>query len=321
MYSNTPVEADFHVIYGIRDPISVPNTRERTMFVVVEAPEVEVYDLRVLRAYGTVIGPRYSYLSTLTNYRFAEGILPWRVGLDVGATGTPQIRLGRDDLLSAPRVQNESISVVVSDKAFTPHQRRRLEFVDHLTSAISNVSVFGVGTRPVGDTAEVFGKFGVTVALENASHVGWWTEKLGDPLILQNGVIYGGHPWNVRNFDTSCVLQVETARPKQSVERIKRWLDKRTGDRFLPERHLEAREKIVSRLNLHNQILMALPTRISREGTPVPPETHTTFERHWSSSGRLEFAIKRAHLLGASTTLLVKSLSDFSSKTPGGKSR
>ncbi len=65
---------------------------------------------------------------------------------------------------------------------------------------MSELEVFGVGRNPLADTADVLTRFREHLAVENLIQPGYWTEKLADPVLLQNFVFYDGHPSYRDNF-------------------------------------------------------------------------------------------------------------------------
>jgi hypothetical protein len=127
-----------------------------------------------------------------------SGIAPWWLGVHSYTarhyeTHSEPIALTRDGLANHPEPYLNLVSVIVSDKSRTPFQQQRLKLVDYLASKIPEIQVFGVGSKPVADKADVLSQFRYHIAVENSAHEGYWTEKLSDPVLMRDFVFYGGH--------------------------------------------------------------------------------------------------------------------------------
>lgn len=225
IYTTEPVGADWHVVLGVTRSLQIPNPRERLLFVVGEPPEVKKYDVCALSEYGSVLAPMFPYLRKLRNFVFAEGLLPWRAGLEFEGDQTPAVKLYRDDLENMSPVGNSGIAAVVSDKKNTPMQVARLRLIESLQDVVPEIEVWGRGSREVRDTAEVFSSCGVSIAAENSIYPGYWTEKLADPLLFLNRVAYLGHRENVKRYSSRQVLLLNPYRVRDSQKRFLEWLD------------------------------------------------------------------------------------------------
>ena len=81
LHTRQPVPADYHVVYGIRDALELPNPRERLVFVASEPPEIREYNLSILRQYGVVVGASFPGVSTLPHFRRVTGLAPCWLGV------------------------------------------------------------------------------------------------------------------------------------------------------------------------------------------------------------------------------------------------
>lgn len=198
VHTHAPVQADWHVIYGLREKLNIPNSSGRVLFVASEPPEIREYSDRVLGRYAAVLAPNFPYLQDLPHYLYGAGLAPWWVG--VTSPGAEHydghkgpLALTREVLESPQSPTSESISVIVSTKARTPFQVARLRLVDYLLEHLDSLEVFGVGHSPVDDKATVLSQHRYHLAVENSAHRGYWTEKLADPILMGCFVFYGGH--------------------------------------------------------------------------------------------------------------------------------
>ena len=49
VHTGEPVNADIHVVYGLRSRVEIPNSLSKTFFVASEPPEIREYNLNILR--------------------------------------------------------------------------------------------------------------------------------------------------------------------------------------------------------------------------------------------------------------------------------
>ena len=255
VYSTEPQEADWHVVRGVRDRLLIPNSSDRTVFILGEPPEVLKYDRSVLLSYGHVLGPRFRYLGRLPNHRHVGGLLPWRLGLPgIESSMTAEKSLSFDQLCALEPPPGDRITMLVSDKADTALQVARLRFRDYLAHRLPELEVFGRGSAEVKDSLTVFRRGSFHIAVENSVHPGYWTEKLSDPLIAWNYVAYGGHRKNLPSIHANSSLRINPFAPEKSYRKICSWRS-RILDHGSIESRREAREVILYQANFHAQVL------------------------------------------------------------------
>ena len=215
LHTSDPTQADFHVIYGVRTPLTVPNSRHRTAFVASEPPDIRHYNLKVLARYGKVYAPSFGYLSSLPNYEPLSPVAPWWVGTSAGGKEhysdfSLTVGLGRSDFENLAPPERDVLSIIVSSKARTPLQVQRLKLVDYLSQRMSNLEVWGEGRRFVEDKALVLRNSRYHLAIENSIHPGYWTEKLADPILLSNYVFYQGAPDVGASLDLGGICAIDS---------------------------------------------------------------------------------------------------------------
>lgn len=225
LHTLVPVEADWHVVYGLRTQLKIPNRPGHILFVASEPPEIRRYNLAVLARYRAVLGPGFDYVKNLDNYRFTSGIAPWWVGVTSptathyrGIDGSLELDRAAISRLQAPAA--EKISVIVSNKARTPLQAQRLRLVEYLSAKISDLEVFGVGHNPIGDKAAALAVSRYHLAVENSLHPGYWTEKLADPILMGCAVFYGGHPSYSNDLPGGGVTVIDPFDPESAYRTI-----------------------------------------------------------------------------------------------------
>lgn len=225
LHSSEPVGADIHVIYGLRQALSVPNSPINVAFVASEPPEIRRYNTRILSQYRAVLAPQFAYLSNLPNYAPLASVAPWWVGTNAGGDNhyesvTNSVPLQRSDLEKTAANGTEVVTAIVSEKAKTPMQQQRLRLVDFLSRRLPQFEAYGGITAPIEDKSEVLRRSGYHVAIENSIHPGYWTEKLADPILMDNVTFYGGHANTWDFLDKASVLPVNPWDPEGTYRTI-----------------------------------------------------------------------------------------------------
>lgn len=245
----TPVEADVHVLFGATDEMLLPSTRY-LVYVVPEPPEIHTYDVRVLSLFDSVMAPRYRYLARLPQRRDPNGHLPWHIGVDFSDT-LPRVVMSRRDLecLSVP--DSEYVSVITSGKRMTRMQIQRLRFLEYLDAHLETLQVFGRDINPLRDKYQGLRQSRWHVALENSCHVGYWTEKLSDPLIARNHVFYAGSEAGINAQIRSAITPIDIWNPDVAYRDICIRIE---GQLACDDTYHQAASQILSRSNLHSEI-------------------------------------------------------------------
>lgn len=264
VHTHVPVEADWHVIYGLREKLSVPNAAGKVLFVASEPPEIREYSLRALDRYAAVLAPEFRYLKNLPQYVYGAGLAPWWVGVSspgvehYGGQEGPLV-LTREALGKPQTPKSESISVIVSTKARTPLQVARLRLVDYLSEHLDSFEVFGVGHFPVDDKAAVLSQHRYHLAVENSAHRGYWTEKLADPILMGCFVFYGGHSSISEVFSQEGLRLIDPLYPEQVYREMCIALDRGLWSAS-EEGIAENRQLVLNHAGLHSQVLAAIGT-------------------------------------------------------------
>ena len=230
-FSRFPEKAEFHVVYGIRDPLKIENSSSKILFVASEPPEIRKYDLAVLAKYGLVLGPSYPYLQNLPNFRYAEGLAPWWLGVDGSSKlhyedVNIEIAPTRSELEQAAPVIGNRFTTFVSEKSRTPLQVQRQKLADFLSSRIPELEVMGRRTVPFTDKTDLLRESRFHLAIENSQHQGYWTEKLADPMLMSSVVFYSGDPTISSKFNPGGVEVVNPFLLEETYRRIMERLDR-----------------------------------------------------------------------------------------------
>lgn len=268
LHTRTPVEADFHIIYGLRVPLRVPNSRDRIAFVASEPPEIREYARGVLERYAHVFGPEYSYLGSMTNFTRLSPIAPWWVGTNAGGVdhyseASEKVSLRRSDFGQLPPPERDNLTMIVSSKTRTPLQIQRLRLADYLYSRMNEIEIWGEGKSFVRDKALVLGASRYHLAIENSVHLGYWTEKLADPILLSNYLFYQGAPDISAVMDTGGISTLDSFDLDGSYRTICNAMNRNAWE-FSTESRRSNISKLLDHQNFHcaiDGLLAEIPAR------------------------------------------------------------
>jgi len=252
-YSQVPRMADIYVVYGLTRELDFPLKASPKIFIGVEPPEIAKYDLRVLSEYTVILAPEFPYLAELSNHRVASGLLNWSIGNSDHVTRLGSSRSIPSTTEILRMKSGNAVTMIVSSKRLTEFQRIRLQFAKYLSSRLARFQVYGRSVNPIDDKLSVLGPNHFHIAFENSRHPGYWTEKLADPLISLNQVFYVGDPKITKDFNLGCVTELPYWDFQSSLRVIQSSIDEPITREIIDER-IAAREKILTKLNIHSVI-------------------------------------------------------------------
>ncbi len=202
-------ECDFWVVY---DDVLRPETTRcppgNTLLITGEPPSVKTYHPRFLAQFAQVLtcqrGLKHPHVT------YSQQALPWMIGCRyVAEQGQwdPVYSKDYDELFAQSAVpKTKLLSVLASDKAFTPGHERRLAFVEALRRHFgAEIDIFGRGIRPVEDKWDATAPYKYHVVLENGQFPDYWTEKLTDALYAGAYPLYAGCP-NIGDYFPGTIL-------------------------------------------------------------------------------------------------------------------
>lgn len=267
LHTREPIAADFHIVYGIREALEIPNPRDRLIFVATEPPEIRKYNLDTLNAYGLVVGASFPGISALPNFRKLTGLLPWLLGGNAPKDG--EMAPFRERLGSLAEPEENRLTVIMSMKARTPDQIQRIKLVEYLASKFSDLAIFGVGHNPVEDKAKVLTQFRYHLAVENSSHPGYWMEKLADPILTRCFTFYGGHRSYAEDFPGNGIHLIDPYQPEKVYRVISQAMEIGAWEKAAEDRNRH-KERVLSEHSFHRKIsaiIASLPPSRSRQST------------------------------------------------------
>lgn len=225
---------------------------QKVIFVASEPESVKRYQVDFLAQFDIVIT---TDRATPHPHRvFSQAGLPWFVGSKVGSKvgrGSPlQNAMSFEELQNHFPAKKKLISVVSSNKDFTPEYRARLAFVSRLREEFGDqIDVFGRGILDFADKRDVLDAYRYHIALENCTIQDYWTEKLADPFLTLTFPIYHGCPNIMDYFPANALFRIDIYEPETAIQAIKEIIHSDLAERNL-EYLLESRRRVMEEHNL-----------------------------------------------------------------------
>ena len=246
-------DCDYWVVFdGLAQPETIRCPPGNTLLITAEPPSVKSYDRRFTAQFAQVLTCQRKLKHRRATY--SQQALPWMVGClyhkDTG-TWAKEYTKDYDELSALPLVpKTKLISVISSDKAFTPGHRQRLEFVQRLQQHFGDtIDVYGRGLRDFEDKWDVIAPYQYHVVLENGQFRDYWTEKLSDALLAGAYPFYNGCP-NIGDYFADDVLtRLDIAAPEKAIRAIELGLRENRFEATVTSRRQAAR-RVLDEYNL-----------------------------------------------------------------------
>ncbi len=190
---------------------------ERRIFVTGEAESFHKYQPKFLAQFGSVITTQR--LIRHPGVIYSQVAINWFAGvLFKGPRGPFVPMLSFADFVAGNPFKTKLCSVICSDRSVTRGHRERLHFVEQLREALGDqIDFFGRGIRPLGDKDEALADYRYHIALENSSHIDYWSEKLADPFLRGCFPIFSGCPNVADYFPQGSYITIDITKPKQAI--------------------------------------------------------------------------------------------------------
>lgn len=179
--------------------------------------------------------------------------LPWMINSNHGSSILePNIRNVTELAESRPQ-KSKLLSLICSNKVFTPEQRLRLSFSKSLKNHFgSDLDWFGNGVNDLPRKWDGIAPYRFHIVLENTVRNFIMTEKLFDSYLGLSFPFYWGAPNVNRYFSSKSFISIDINNFKESINIIEKGIN-RNYDALIP--HLiESREKVIHHYNLFQRL-------------------------------------------------------------------
>lgn len=183
-YPNT---CDFWVVHGDLDRASICDVRFATVFILSEEVEQRVWGETFLAQFDYVLGSQ-EHVRHPSFQRF-HTVSPW------------QVNKTYTELLNIPPLnKSKNLSAIVSDITWKEGHKQRFAFVNQLKGHFKGrLDWYGRGNIFVADKWDALAAYKYSIAIENAAHDYYFTEKIIDCFLAYTIPFYFGCP-NIRNY-------------------------------------------------------------------------------------------------------------------------
>ena len=199
---------------------SIP--KQRRIFLVMEPPEYWQPSAALLDQFGWVLSPyRLEGFSGAQISSVTSGLF-WWYGICMDGHRPTGKWMNLEQLRAEDVPQKMwKVSTITSVKNFLPGHKARLEFTALLKGVLGDrLDLFGFGHNPIQDKRDALLPYQFHVAIENAVHPHYWTEKLADPLLGRCVVFYHGATEIERVFSKGSVVPIDIAQPQKALETV-----------------------------------------------------------------------------------------------------
>jgi hypothetical protein len=182
--------------------------------------------------------------------------LPWMINANHGPSiWKPHIRdfefFRRLEKLDKPHL----MSVICSNKSFTPGHALRRSFVEKIVSEFKDkVHWFGNGVRQIDEKWDGLASYRFSIAIENRIAPRLITEKIQDVFLALAVPVYAGAPDIADYFDPQGMFRIDLRDWKTSRDTIERILEEDEYESMLPKL-LENKTRVLQNMNFLKRII------------------------------------------------------------------
>lgn len=185
--------------------------------------------------------------------------LPWHVGLSSSEASNSEVP-----------VKTKLLSAISSTKCDLPGHLVRNNFIDKLLDLSLHVDIFGRGRmRELDDKLEGLLDYRYSVAIENSSQPGYFTEKFFDPLLAWTVPVYFGAKDVAKFFPSQSFIWLPLDDEKRALEIVCQLAEDDWESRL--EAVSEARDLILNKYSLgpvFASIISSIPESNLTDGKP-----------------------------------------------------
>lgn len=209
-------ECDYWIIYDDIDKYLVDTATcppENILFITGEVIPYWEYPDKFLSQFNTVMSARKDIIHA--GFIHQRHTCVWHVKRDY-------------DFLKElkPPAKKHILSTITSDACFDDGHKNRYAFINKLKGHFKDdLTWFGRGENPIGDKWDALIDFKYSIAIENSSYWGYFTEKILDCYLSYTMPIYYGCPNIVDYFEAESLILLDPNDFKKSISIIENALE------------------------------------------------------------------------------------------------
>jgi hypothetical protein len=251
---NNCKECDFWIVWGgLKNSIDSERTycpKENVIFLTDEVHDQKVYYQSFLNQFSAVITPRtdLDHCNILNSHELNT----WHLHKSF-------IEVSEPGLIK----KSKTISIVSSDLTDLPGHKKRFAFVNKIIGHFKDeIDVFGRGFRFIDDKWDALAPYKYSIAIENNSVPGYFTEKLTECYLAQTYPIYYGAPDIDKYFSLDSMLKIDIDDFQSSIYKIEKLIAE-DGYESCQSSLVEEKYKYLNNYHLFPGLIKILKTRFS----------------------------------------------------------
>ncbi len=213
----------------------------KTIFLTDEVHEFKNYPQKFTTQFDSVITPRNDI--NHRNIINSHELNTWHINKTYSQLET---------IVEIPKSKN--ISVVCSDLTDLPGHKARYTLVNRLIGHFKDrLDVFGRGLNPIQDKWDALAPYKYSIAIENNSFPGYFTEKLSECYLTLTMPVYYGCKDIDKYFDAKSILNIDIDDYRQTINQIEQLLDEDPYPQQLPLL-IEQKNRFLKNYNIFNAL-------------------------------------------------------------------
>jgi hypothetical protein len=213
------IDADYWIVYGNGRPNDkFKVSKFNTLLVVLEPKEKKIYPHKYYDQFHRVVDTHRD--SGHPRVELTSPCFPWHIGLN---SKNDTYTLGYKELnaLRFPTKIKNKISVICSNAAHTPGQRKRLSFLNEIKRYLGDKLVhYGRGFNEIEDKMQGIYGYRLHLCMENCCTPNYCTEKLIDSYLGWSFPLYSGCT-NVDDlYPVNSLIKVDISKAEETARRI-----------------------------------------------------------------------------------------------------
>jgi len=217
VFNEESCDYDYLVVFDdLHAPIKPLFRPENTIHLATEPPSVHSYAVPFLGQFSWIVtqDTRVKHPGVIYSQPGLTWFIGWKPGSleDHSTLNFEQLH----DLFEAPRTK--LLSVISSNKAFTPEHAKRLHFAKKLKEHYGDkIDFFGRGFTQMDDKLDALRDYRFNVVLENSSADHYFSEKFTDCVIAGAYPLYFGCPNLDQYFPQGSFLRIDIENFEKSI--------------------------------------------------------------------------------------------------------
>jgi hypothetical protein len=266
--NNACTDCDYWIVWGgLETPQTVNCPKENLIYVTDETHAERRFVQRFLDQFAAVIACR-------EDIRHREFIKTHELG-------AWHMKKSYDEVMAAaPPAKTQVMSVIASTTVWLEGHRRRYEFVQQLIARFKDrIHVYGRGLSPIADKSQGLDAYKYSIAIENSTIAGYFTEKINDCYVSYTMPVYHGCPNIAEYYPARSFVSIDVRDPKRSLDTIEEVLESDLYERNF-DAVVDARRRFIEKYHC----LPAMVEMLRCRRRPASARTrHTVVPESWLS--------------------------------------